>query len=351
MSCIELTINNTDTNNDISGNIDINNNISANIDINNDTSESINDTVIDISVDSRFTSLMNMDDINIGHQEVPPNPVYINDFKKTSFSRVEESIDNLDYYMFYSYTTVFPLHNDHLNEDVKDVCSRVWKRGFIGGVRMLICVFIQTIITPMLIYYSISSNMNLCAQKSTIYQKITAAIFTFYINLNSINSLQDQLHIYLNINNFYILYHKYLSKTKRTHNKHKRRIFNVMINFFLSINIISCLLTTIGSVIIIYNSKTILDIILNSLALKFIDEIDNMSINKTEILVFKNNHERIKNDIEANKEFFDKYIPSRINQALKLAKKMCFVIGLGACLSLFLYLFTIVAQIWMFICY
>ena len=76
-----------------------------------------------------------------------------------------------------------------------------------------------------------------------------------------------------------------------------------------------------------------------------------MSIKKSEILIFKNNYERIKNDIEKDTKFFDKYIPSRITKTITLFKKMCFVIGLGICLSLFLYIFTIVAQVWMLICY
>ena len=328
MSSTELTINNINTGIPISGNV-----------------------LRDISGEFNLSGLKRVNSRELGNLDLPLGENYIEAFKKYSFNRIDESIDNLDYYMFYSYTVIFPLHNDTENENVNDICLRIWKKGVMGGVRMIICVFIQTVITPMLIYYSISSNANLCARDGTSYQKITAAIFTFYINLTSINNLSDQIHIYLNFNTFYIIYHKYLSQTKGTINKNKRRVFNILTNFYLSINIISCLLTTIGSVIIIYNSKTMLEIILNSLALKFVDEIDNMSISKSEIMVFKNDYNRIRSEIDENIDFFDKYIPNRISQTLKLVKKMCCTILLGSCLTICLYIFTIVAQIWMFICY
>ena len=271
--------------------------------------------------------------------------------KKFSFDKIENSIDNLDYYMYYSYMTIFPIRNDFVEESCKDMGTRCCFQGFRGAVRMLLCVFIQTVITPIMIYYSFNSNTNMCSRKSNIYQKITAAIFTFYINITSINSLSDQINIYFHFNSFFILYHKYLHKYNNTPNKIKRRIFNILINLFLCINILSCVLTTFGSVVIIYNSKSILDIILNSLALKFIDEIDNMSINKTEISTFKYGYNKIKNNIESNMDFFQNYVPKRMAQIVKLLKKMCVMIFLGCLLSIFLYIFTIIAEIWIIICY
>lgn len=271
--------------------------------------------------------------------------------KEYSFESIENAIDNLDYYMYYSYMTIFPNELNHTNEDRSVIMKRVCFFGIKGALRMILCVFIQTIITPMMIYAALDQNINMCLQDSSKIQKITAAIFTFYINISSINSLSDQLNIYFSFNSFFILYHKFLHKHYNIRNKGKRKIFNIMINFFLSINIISCVLTTVGSVIIIYNSKTILEIILNSLALKFIDEIDNMSITKTEITTFKYNYNIIKNNIEENISFFKNYVPKRLRQYVKLLKKMCLMFVLGCNLSIILYIFTVFAQIWIMICY
>ena len=271
--------------------------------------------------------------------------------KEYSFESIENSIDNLDYYMYYSYMTIFPIESHIYNESNNIIASRLCLFGVKGGLRMLLCIFIQTIITPIMIYYSFNQNTNMCLQKSSIVQKITAAIFTLYINISSINSLADQLNIYLSFNSFFILYHKFQHKHYNRQNKYKRKFFNILVNFFLSINIISCVLTTVGSVIIIYNSDTILEIILNSLALKFIDEIDNMSISKTEIATFKYNYNIVKNNIEKNSEFFKAYVPKRVSQYVKLFKKMCVMIFLGCILSILLYIFTIIAEIWIIFCY
>ena len=186
---------------------------------------------------------------------------------------------------------------------------------------------------------------------NNIYQKITAAIFTFYINVSSINALYDQVIIYSHFDSFFILYHKFRHKHFGIRNKTQRQVFNVLINFFLTINIISCVLTTIGSVIIIYNSETILDIILNSLALKFIDEIDNMSINKSEIFSFKLIYDQIKGQITENMSFFNSHVPKKMRQVVKLIKKMCLMYFIGCFLSILLYIFTIFAEIWIITCY
>ena len=271
--------------------------------------------------------------------------------KEYSFESIENAIDNLDYYMYYSYMTIFPAESNIINENNNIMARRLCFFGVKGGLRMMLCVFIQTVITPIMIYYSFNQNTNMCLQKSSIVQKITAAIFTLYINVSSINSLADQLNIYLNFNSFFILYHKFQHKHYNIQNKWKRKIFNILVNFFLSINIISCVLTTVGSVIIIYNSDTILEIILNSLALKFIDEVDNMSISKTEIATFKYNYSIVKDNIEKNSSFFKAYVPKRLRQYIKLFKKMCVMIFLGCNLSILLYIFTIIAEIWIIFCY
>ena len=216
---------------------------------------------------------------------------------------------------------------------------------------MLLCVIIQTVITPMMIYYSINSNPNMCAKNSTFYQKITAAVFTLYINISSINSLSDQVVIYTQFDTFFILYHKFISKHFNIRNRGKRIIFNFILNILLTINIISCVLTTVGSVIIIYNSNTILEIILNSLALKFIDEIDNMSITKSEVFKFQNIYSDVKNIIMDNKSYFENYVPRRIKQVVKLLKKICLMYFVGCILSILLYIFTVFAEIWVIICY
>ena len=270
------------------------------------------------------------------------------DFK---FNRVENSLDNLDYYMYYSYMCIFP-NNITPEEEGTDIQLR---RSILftlkGGVRMLLCVVIQTVITPMMIYYSINSNNNMCIRSNNIYQKITASIFTLYINVSSINALYDQLVIYSQFDSFFILYHKFRHKHFGIKNRRQRQFFNALINFFLTINIISCVLTTVGSVIIIYNSDSILDIILNSLALKFIDEIDNMSINKSEIYAFKLMYEDIKIQITENMLFFNSYVPRKIRQVVKLIKKMWLMYFIGCFLLVILYIFTIFAEIWIVICY
>jgi len=269
------------------------------------------------------------------------------DFK---FDRVENSIDNLDYYMYYSYTSIFP-HKITTEEDSKTQIRRRILFAIKGCLRMTLCVIIQTIVTPMMIYYSINSNNNMCIKNNNVYQKITAAIFTLYINISSINALYDQIIIYSHFDSFFILYHKFRHKHFGIKNRQQRQIFNALINFYLTINIISCVLTTFGSVIIIYNSKSILDIILNSLALKFIDEIDNMSISKSEIYSFKLIYGDIKEQINENMEFFNSHVPKKIAQVIKLVKKMCLMYCIGFFLSIFLYLFTIFAEIWIIICY
>jgi hypothetical protein len=270
------------------------------------------------------------------------------DFK---FDRVENSIDNLDYYMYFSYTSIFPNNITTGAEDSK----KQWRRSIVsvlrGGARMLLCVIIQTIVTPMMIYYSFESNNDMCMKSNNIYQKITAAIFTFYINISSINSLYDQLIIYSYFDSFFILYHKFRHKHFKIKNNHQRQIFNALINFYLTINIISCVLTTFGSVIIIYNSSSILDIILNSLALKFIDEIDNMSISKSEIYSFKLIYNDIKEQINENMTYFNSHVPKKISQVIKLVKKMCLMYCIGLFLSIILYIFTIFAEIWIIMCY
>ena len=270
------------------------------------------------------------------------------DFK---FDGVENAIDNLDYYMYYSYTTIFPYKITKEEEEKNTQFCRTVSLGLKGATRMLLCVFIQTIITPIMIYYSLESNKNMCIRNNNVYQKITAAIFTFYINVSSINALSDQLIIYSQFDSFFILYHKFRHKYFNIKNKNQQKIFNILLNFFLTINIVSCVLTTFGSVIIIYNSTSILDIILNSLALKFIDEIDNMSINKSEISSFKQIYGDIKEQITENMSFFNDYVPRKFRQMLKLIKKMCLMHLVGCFLSLVLYIFTIFAEIWIIICY
>ena len=76
-----------------------------------------------------------------------------------------------------------------------------------------------------------------------------------------------------------------------------------------------------------------------------------MSINKTEISTFKYGYNKIKNNIESNMDFFQNYVPKRMAQIVKLLKKMCVMIFLGCLLSIFLYIFTIIAEIWIIICY
>lgn len=270
------------------------------------------------------------------------------DFK---FDGVENSIDNLDYYMYYSYMAIFPYNITTEEETKRSQLCRSIAITLKGATRMLLCISIQTIITPMMIYYSLDSNQNMCIRRNNIYQKITAAIFTFYINVSSINALYDQVIIYSHFDSFFILYHKFRHKHFGIRNKTQRQVFNVLINFFLTINIISCVLTTIGSVIIIYNSETILDIILNSLALKFIDEIDNMSINKSEIFSFKLIYDQIKGQITENMSFFNSHVPKKMRQVVKLIKKMCLMYFIGCFLSILLYIFTIFAEIWIITCY
>ena len=88
------------------------------------------------------------------------------------FDRVENSIDNLDYYMFYSYISIFPNNITTEAESSKKQCRRSIITVLRGGLRMILCVIIQTIITPMMIYYSFKSNNDICIKRNNIYQSI-----------------------------------------------------------------------------------------------------------------------------------------------------------------------------------
>ena len=63
------------------------------------------------------------------------------------------------------------------------------------------------------------------------------------------------------------------------------------------LNMYSSLLTTIGTVFIIYNSEGVLEIVLNAVALKFIDEIDNITISKEEEAKFIKLYREIREDV------------------------------------------------------
>lgn len=317
-----------------------------------DISKKVDITEIDTEIDNSVVEPQNKRKKRLSSvQQITQNMLESVD-DEFKFEGVEDAIDNLDYYMYYTYTTVFPTDYDELREESPaKAIVRVLCTGSKGCIRMMLCVTIQTVITPIMIYYSINSNPNMCSRNSTPYQKITAAIFTLYINISSINSLSDQVVIYTQFDTFFILYHKFVSKHFKIRNRGKRRLFNFILNVLLSINIISCVLTTIGSVIIIYNSKTILEIILNSLALKFIDEIDNMSITKSEVFNFKNIYSDIKHRIKDNMSFFENHVPRKIKQVVKLLKKICLMYFVGFILSITLYIFTILAEIWIIACY
>ena len=99
------------------------------------------------------------------------------------------------------------------------------------------------------------------------------------------------------------------------------------------------------------NSKSVLDIILNSLALKFIDEIDNMSISKTEVYLFKTNYNNIQDKIKNDLDNFMTHVPTKIKQVLERCKKLFLMFCVSNVLGIVLHGLTLFAAIWIWICY
>jgi len=272
------------------------------------------------------------------------------------FDLMDNVVDNLDYYLYYSYFVIFTEEeNSMCPEFISDdkrvkVISKV-SFAIQGFFKMILCLLIQTVITPMMIYYSLHQGENLCRRGPDYLLKFVAFIFTYYINASSIQSLADEVNIYSTFDNFFMSYHEYRGRKKHYNNKVQVSIFNFLVNFFLCINVVSCVLTTIGSIIITYHSKSILDIILNSLALKFIDEIDNMSISKTEVYLFKTNYNKIQGKIKVDLNNFMSHVPTQIKQVIERCKKLFLMFCVSNILGIVLHITTLLAAIWIWVCY
>lgn len=272
------------------------------------------------------------------------------------FDLMDNVVDNLDYYLYYSYFVLFTEEkNSSCPEFISDnnkvkVVSQV-SFAITGFFKMILCLLIQTVVTPMMIYYSLSEDTDLCRRGPDYFLKFVAFLFTYYINASSIQALTDEVNIYSTFDNFFISYHEYRARKKGYNNKFQLNIFNFFVNFFLCINVISCVLTTVGSIIITYHSKSVLDIILNSLALKFIDEIDNMSISKTEVYLFKTNYNKIQGKIKEDLNNFMSHVPTQIKQILERCKKLCLMFCVSNILAIVLQITTLLAAIWIWVCY
>tara|TARA_B100001063_G_scaffold247259_1_gene291847 strand:- start:10988 stop:11980 length:993 start_codon:yes stop_codon:yes gene_type:complete len=229
------------------------------------------------------------------------NNKHIESYARLQLEILDRAMDDIDYYVYvsfyYCYDTqlIFDRAKNEMVEvkGVNDEINQYNKKFLMMSLYKLIpCILIQLIVNPINIYYSISDTDNLCRNQNSVLLKLVASVLAIFSTVSSFTTIKTEIEKYGKLTFWFSDYYK----SVRNFNN-RTLIFTRMMSFFFFLNMYSSILTTIGTVFIIYNSNGVLEIVLNAMALKFIDEIDNITISKEEESKFLKLYNNIKEDI------------------------------------------------------
>ena len=241
------------------------------------------------------------------------NSEYFDDFKNQvsnknieSYTRLQleildRAMDNVDYYMYVSFYFCYDTpkkFNRDLDEMVEiegvndDINQYNIKFLFLSLYKLIPCVLIQLLVNPINIFYSIYDTDDLCRNENSVLLKLVASVLAIFSTVSSFTAIKTEIEKYSRAMFWFADYYKSVRNFSK-----RSLMFTRMMSFFFFLNMYSSILTTIGTVFIIYNSDGVLEIVLNAMALKFIDEIDNISISKEEESEFLKLYNNIKEDI------------------------------------------------------
>ena len=241
------------------------------------------------------------------------NSEYFDDFKNQvsnknieSYTRLQleildRAMDNVDYYMYVSFYFCYDTpkkFNRDLDEMVEiegvndDINQYNIKFLFLSLYKLIPCVLIQLLVNPINIFYAIYDTDDLCRNENSVLLKLVASVLAIFSTVSSFTAIKTEIEKYSRAMFWFADYYKSVRNFSK-----RSLMFTRMMSFFFFLNMYSSILTTIGTVFIIYNSDGVLEIVLNAMALKFIDEIDNISISKEEESEFLKLYNNIKEDI------------------------------------------------------
>lgn len=232
-------------------------------------------------------------------EQIPNNN--IENSVKQQLETLDRTMDNIDYYMYISFYFCYdtPKEFDETTYEISE-CKGVddtlnnynYRFLIVSFYKLIPCILIQLVVNPINIYYAITDSDNLCKNQNSVFLKLVAIVMTTFLTISSFTAINTEIEKY---GSSLFWFSDYYKGVRNFYNR--GTFFTRMMSFFFFVNIYSAILTTIGTVFIIYNSDGVLEIVLNAMALKFIDEIDNISISKEEEAEFKKLYEKIKDDI------------------------------------------------------
>ncbi len=220
---------------------------------------------------------------------------------ETQLEILNRAMDNIDYYMYVSFYFCYDTSKEfdkttHQLIECKGVEDKIDKYNinflFTSLYKLIPCVLIQLVVNPINMYYAINDSDNLCRNQNSVLLKFVAIVISIFLTISSYTAIKTENEKY---DRSLFWFTDYFKGVRNFHNRGV--IFTRMMGFFFFLNAYSSILTTVGTVFIIYNSDGVLEIVLNAMALKFIDEIDNICISKEEEAKFKKLYENIKQDI------------------------------------------------------
>ena len=214
---------------------------------------------------------------------------------------LDRAMDNVDYYMYVSFYFCYDtpkkfdrdldemIEIEGVNDDINQYNKKFLLLSF---YKLIPCVLIQLLVNPINIFYAIYDTDNLCRNENSVLLKLVASILGIFSTVSSFTAIKTEIEKYSRTMFWFADYYKGVRNFSK-----RSLMYTRMMSFFFFLNMYSSILTTIGTVFIIYNSDGVLEIVLNAMALKFIDEIDNISISKEEESNFLKLYNNIKEDI------------------------------------------------------
>lgn len=225
----------------------------------------------------------------------------IENYTEQQLEVLNRAMDNIDYYMYISFYFCYDTSKEfdrttHKLIECKGVEDKIdnynIKFLFTSLYKLIPCILIQLVVNPINMYYAINDSDNLCRNQNSVLLKFVAIVISIFLTVSSFTAIKTESEKY---GRSLFWFTAYFKGVRNFHNR--GLMFTRMMFFFFFLNMYSSILTTVGTVFIIYNSEGVLEIVLNAMALKFIDEIDNISISKEEETEFTKLYENIKQDI------------------------------------------------------
>lgn len=285
----------------------------------------------------------------------------IESYTRVQLEILDRAMDNVDYYVYVSFyfcydtPKIFDKKKNEMVEvqGIEDDINQYNIKFFLMSLYKLIpCILIQLVVNPINIYYSISDTDNLCRNENSVLLKLVASVLAIFSTVSSFTTIKTEIEKYGRTTFWFADYYKSVRNFRK-----RSLIFTRMMSFFFFLNMYSSILTTIGTVFIIYNSNGVLEIVLNAMALKFIDEIDNITISKEEESEFLKLYNDIKEDIlyfQIDREYkeilgFSVNVPTSIKQRFSYGEIM--LILCGAMTTLFTPVIVGYSAIYLGVCY